>query len=475
MPSSTERIVALASAIAATAACGPRPSAPPSPIATSTSSVPPTPAASAVASAVQPTPAPKSGAIVERKSFGGTANVDADAIAIDARGHRIVVGSYQGSAVFGETKLASALRRGAFIVDLDAAWKPAWALAFGGEADDFVSDVVVDASGIYVGGAFESPTLTVGSTKLKSRGLHDIFLAKFDTSGAALWAKATGDAQEQMDVHLAAIPSGGVIATGWMNGVLDFGSGAIMSPRNKSFFAARIDADGRGRWGKTFGHRVDLAETAAAVGKGEQVFVSAASDPTFDVPPGGAPEGEFDVGPLYVVLDKDGKTSSLHRYGRGADNLTTAIAADSKGSVRFASASTGSTTFTGEERRPSRSGDGSLVLTSFDAAGAVVWSRELLSAPGVAVRKIVLDKDDAAIVVGRTTRQGPLGQRQDGFVIKVDAGGTVVWALDVNDGSRAEVSGVAIDPSGNIVAVGTVVGADGRSTENQLWLATIAP
>jgi hypothetical protein len=362
----------------------------------------------------------------------------------------------------------------AFLLKLDANNQPVWVKQIGGNDNDVGLDVAIDDSGdVYLSVAFDSPTIDVGTGPIKNAGLHDLLLTKWNTDGKVLWAKRYGDANDQLAMRLHPYPGGGVIGTGWFNGSMDFGSGFLSSPWMKAFFVTRIDASGKAKWSKTFGHRIDFAETDSAVDDKGDVFVSGGSDGSPDFVKGGFPSSENDLGPVVVKLDAAGKTLSAKRFGSGADNLTTAIGVDRIDGVRVACATHGVTSFDGDARRP-QNGFASLVVASFDPSGATSWKKEVFVSRQATVSAGAIDADGNFYVTGVFDEDDPArGTRQDGYVVKMTKSGQIDWTLKIAEGTSAWLSGIALDPAGRPVAVGNVTGVVGANTE--LWVGPLVP
>jgi len=472
---------ALLLATTAVAACGsprqsdtprkPRAAPPP---ASSPAAVAPTPSASASEAAV-PEP-PRSGSIVDKVAFPEP-SITAGRIAIDAKGNRFVTGTFVGTATFGNLDPLVSRGQDVFLLKLDPSNKPLWAKRIGGDENDLALDVAVDDGGeVYLSVGFESPRIDLGTGPLKNAGMHDLLLAKFSTEGTTLWAKRYGDANDQLAMRLHPFPGGGVVATGWFNGAIDFGAGALSSPWLKAFYVTRIDAGGKGKWSKAFGHRIDFAETDSAVDDQGNVVVSGGSDGSPDFVRGGFPAADNDLGPVIVKLDGAGKTLSAHRFGNGADNLTTAIATDRTDGVRIACASHGVTSFDGDARKP-QNGYASLVIASFDPSGAPMWKKEVFVSRVASVTAGAIDAEGNYYVSGMFDEDDPArGTRQDGYVVKMTKAGHVDWTLKIAEGTSAWLSGIALDPAGRPVAVGTVSGSPaGNGANTELWVAPIVP
>jgi hypothetical protein len=419
---------------------------------------------------------PAGGSIIQREVFEVLGRLDGDGLAIDSHHNRIIVGSFDGTAKLGDLAPLTSDKTDAIVLKLDPSNKPLWVKSLGGHGMDFAQSVVVDShDDIFVSGGFDSPTINVGGTTLKDAGIHDIFLTKLSPDGSVLWAKRYGDVQDQLDLHLQSDGADGVIATGWFNGTLELGAGPLHSPFEKAFFAARIGPNGIALWNRAFGHRLDFATTDSAVGRNGEFIVTGASDGVSEFVSGGHPSLKNDLGPALLRLDASGKPLFEKRYGRGADNLSTAVGVDTKGNIRLASTSVAVTTFGGEEHSPPQAKD-SLVITSLDPQGSVLWSHDILSSSLLSVHGLSIDAAGNAIFVGEfeeNTNRG--GSREDGFVFKVSEDGRIDWSLDISERGRSEVTALAIDTDGTILTIGSSTNIVGANPADQLWIASLNP
>ena len=127
-------------------------------------------------------------------------------------------------------------------------------------------DLEVKAGKVYVGGEIapaEYGPLQVqrdsaGATQtLFSEGYRDAFLAKYDTTGTLEWARAYGGADSEFFEKgdrlnaLAVNDAGSIYITGSYHRDMDFGGEVIFtepSDRGKTFYLARLTADGDLNW-----------------------------------------------------------------------------------------------------------------------------------------------------------------------------------------------------------------------------------
>jgi hypothetical protein len=421
-----------------------------------------------------PRPPATPGTVLAERLLGGDAHVNGGAVALDARGNAYVVGSFHGRATFGALPALVGEGEDAFLLKLDPSLEPVWSKRIGGPSMEIGDDLAIDAGGgVYVSGAFSSKVLDLGAGALHCAGIHDLFLAKYDLDGNLAWAKRYGDALDQIDLRLRADPAGGVAVTGWYNGAVDFGGGAVRSPFTKSAFVGRIDANGKGRWGRHFGHRLDYAGTAAAFAPDGTLYVSGGSDGTAEFVPRGSPSPKDDLGPVLLSFDADGKRLSARRFGSGADNMSTAIGFDAEGGMRLVVGSRGVVDFGGGKRVAQNDAE-TVYVASFDAHGALLWDRALVSGALASVSTALVTARGDTYVAGEVHGRTRTGI---GFLAKVDVRGELVWIHKLDRTPMSWIGGVAMDARGRIIASGTVhTGSEsGLGGHNVLWVGALAP
>ncbi len=302
-----------------------------------------------------------------------------------------------------------------------------------------------------------------------------MFLAKYDASGKLIFAKRFGDAQDQISLRLRAHPRGGVVATGWFNGTIDFGTGPVRSPFGKASFVARLDPDGRAKWSRAFGHRLDYAETDAVVDSRDHVFVSGGSDEA--ILPNGKPSPRDDLGPVLLELDDAGALVSAKRLGSGADNVSTAIAIDASGALRLGVGSRGVVDF-GDGRRTPAAGREAIHVTSLDAHGAPTWTQSFAPERLASIGSLRVDANGNAIVTSELLHHepepAPFGMDTErGAITKITPTGSIAWQRTLSDGYRSSADRVVIDAHGRILVGGAIAKPIGGSRLRSSLVITI--
>jgi hypothetical protein len=190
------------------------------------------------------------------RSFGDASAQELLTLAPDASNNVFLGGRFKGTVNFGGAPLTMpATTFGGFVAKLDLGGAHVFSTAFG--ATTFaqeVTGVAADGSGnVFVAGSF-SGTLTAGATVLTSAGMGDLFVARLDPAGTAVWAIRAGDATDQAGaLHVATDPAGNVLVAGTLQGTLDLGGNPLTSVGGNDIFLAKLDSGGNHVWSLRLG------------------------------------------------------------------------------------------------------------------------------------------------------------------------------------------------------------------------------
>lgn len=135
-----------------------------------------------------------------------------------------------------------------FIVKHDTTGNVIWAKSAGGSNDEIAHAIVTDRGGnSYIAGEFSSATLVFGTTTLTnvnySLGYKDCFVAKYDSSGNALWVKQAAGVYSEAGIGVGIDSTGNSYITGIFESALNFGSIAVTGPfpSSQDIFVARVN------------------------------------------------------------------------------------------------------------------------------------------------------------------------------------------------------------------------------------------
>jgi Beta-propeller repeat len=166
------------------------------------------------------------------KRVGGTERDDGRDIAVGGAGNSYVIGNFGGTATFGpgetnQTILTSAGDVDVFVAKYDSAGALVWAKRAGGTDWENGNGIAVDAAGnSFVTGYFGS-TATFGPGEANQTILtgSGIFVAKYDSAGVLVWAKQAGGTGTHYEAHITVDEAGNSYVTGAFVGMATFGPG----------------------------------------------------------------------------------------------------------------------------------------------------------------------------------------------------------------------------------------------------------
>lgn len=323
-------------------------------------------------------------------------------VAVTPNGNLIMAGTFGGSVTFGNTLLPYGP---IYIVEYDRNGNVIWAKATGGGTTSGVTptSIALSPTGeIYIAGSFSAPTLTFGSTTLSLAGAQDVFLAKFDSTGNALWAKSAKSDGGATANSVCTDRSGNVAITGSYITTLYIGSGSL-TPQPSSIdnvFIAKYNTSGTLQW----------AHTAGSYGQDDHGTGIAAD--TF---------GNF-------FITGDFSTSmgfgSVVITGPGGDNDVFIAKYTSAGAVSWAKAAGGTESDFG-------------IAVTTDLAGNVLVTGQYYSNPMHFGTLSITERGNTNIYVAKYTNAG-----------------TPVWAKGVGGSDNDDPIAIAADAAGNAYVSG---------------------
>jgi hypothetical protein len=241
------------------------------------------------------------GAHVWSVRAGDALDQRAAAIAVDAANNVYVAGRYAGTMTAGATTVTSAGADDVFLAKLDSAGNWVWLKSFGGPAPEQAGDLAIDSQGnIVLTGRFQN-TADFGGVALVSPGLSSIFLAKYDPSGAHLFSKVFGDANNQYGIALGTNPQGDIFLGATNSGTIPLGVG-VSSAGSSDIFVGKFDSVLGNVWAEGFGDILAQSATGLAVGAGGELYLTADVAGSFAIPGGPLLSGGSDTDGLVLKL-----------------------------------------------------------------------------------------------------------------------------------------------------------------------------
>ena len=193
------------------------------------------------------------GNVLWAKSGGGDYVDYGFGVATDGSDNIIATGYFNGEAHFDSQSPQAFGDFDIYVSKWDPDGNLLWIKSAGGTGDDRGYGVISDHSGnSYITGCYEN-TAAFDGIELESEGESDVFVAKYDALGNALWARTGGGSLSDQGISIATDESGNCYATGFFSGFASFGEYEFTCTTANTNFILKYDASGALLWAEDFG------------------------------------------------------------------------------------------------------------------------------------------------------------------------------------------------------------------------------
>jgi len=332
-----------------------------------------------------------------------------------------------------------------------------WTREFGSPAWDRGNAVAVDGSGnIIVAGATQGalPGQTLG-------GSWDAYVRKYSPEGDELWTSQFTNSISAGVLAVAVDGTGNIVLVGHVEGPLAGRTAAGLDDA----FVRKLSPAGTELWTTQFGSpSEDWAFAVATDGSGNIIVAGY----TYGALPGQTNAGADDA--FVRKLSPAGDALWTIQFGSRASDKASGVAVDRSGNIIVAGYTYGA--LPGQ----TQAGDWDAFVRKLSPAGTELWTRQFGSSAADPALGVAVDGSGNIIVAGHTTGALP-GQTLvgygDAFVRKFSPEGTETWTVQFGCPASAEVLGMAVDGSGNIIVAGCTDGAIPGQTQAGDWDAFV--
>jgi hypothetical protein len=380
---------------------------------------------------------------------GGIGVENVSDITVDVYGNLIIVGSYSGqTSLIGTATLSNtSTYNDVFISKYGASGNFIWAKSAGGNENDESGGISTDTTGnIFISGHFSSATMTFGNlsiTNATSNGTdRDIFVARYDSNGNAMWAKNFGAERSEYCNSVSTDANGNVYITGLFQSQLLFFGNSTLSLSNPilDVFVAKYDALGNELWAKTSEGPQSLASGIGYIATdvaGNTIITGSYSSTliAFGVHTltlHGTPANSVDV---YVVkYDAAGNVLWAKGFGGNAQDYSADIVTDTGGNIYLTGFFRSSSIAFDNLGIQNTSTESDIFITKYNSSGNVIWVKSAGGDGSDAGRAICADKTGNIYVSGifyshtnsfgntLLTNSDGIGNTADIFIAKLNGG-----------------------------------------------------
>ncbi len=187
-----------------------------------------------------------------RKHFGDRDEQLGSSVAVDGAGNIILAGEFKSTISFGGPTLRSVGEYDFYFAKLDARGKHLWSKSFGNPRSQYHPSVATLSNGQIVLAGFFYGAVDVGGGRIDSDDGNS-FIALYEPGGRLLWSKGIGQKGPSI-MALAVDGDDHIVVLGDMARPLKFPPGPLLRPVGlRDIFLAKLDTQGRALWSKRFG------------------------------------------------------------------------------------------------------------------------------------------------------------------------------------------------------------------------------
>jgi uncharacterized delta-60 repeat protein len=411
------------------------------------------------------------------KQLGSSGEDVAIEVAVDSSGNSYVTGYTDG----GLDGNSSSGKKDFFLIKYNSSGTKEWTKQEGSSGDDYAYGLAVDSSdNIYVTGYTDKKLHGNNSS-----GRFDMFLVKYNSSGARQWTKQLGTSNNEYASAVETDSSDNIYVTGMTWGGLDgstkprycMGYGTVKASREcTDIFLVKYNSSGTKQWVKQLEGSSKSFDNAQglAVDSSDNIYVAGFTNGGLD---GNTSSGGYDI--LLVKYNSGGSKQWLQQFGSSKNDMGLEVNVDSKGNIYV----TGYTQ--GGLDGKTYSGEKDIFLVKYNSSGTKQWTQQLGTPTFEEGNGVAVDSSDNIYVSGWTRgKLDTYAGGDDAIVLKYNSSGTKQWTLQFgapsfleksryNSGSQMTTSedkgvGVAVDSSGNIYVTGnTKGGLDGNTNSGK--------
>lgn len=317
---------------------------------------------------------------------------------------------------------------------------------------------------LYIVGAF-SNTINIGDITLSSSGFTDIFIAKYNNTGALLWAIKGGGNNEDYAVDLSVDNSGTLTITGYYYNNTTFASNSLYSNGSFDVFVVQVLGNGNYNWSKSIGGSMDDRSSCITKDVNGNTYISGFFYGTINFPstPSITSLGNSDG--FYIKLDGSGNVIWANRFGGALSDYCPSIIVDAIGYSYITGTFKGNAT-QGVVTLSNSNNYDYFFIAKADLNGNLIWAKKGGANNAFASgQAIILDNNNNLVIAGDFTGQVAFDGNiinapgnSNVFIVKYDTNGIIQSIASFGNSTGANPRRISKDNYGNIFITGTYQG-----------------
>ncbi|MCX5743398.1 MAG: hypothetical protein NT062_12970, partial [Proteobacteria bacterium] len=316
----------------------------------------------------------------------------------------VVVGHFLDTLTIGEFTKKSAGSDDMFVAAFDGKGEAQWLWTGGGFDSDGLNTIEATPDGGWIVGGSFTDAFDLGAIHLKAKGKTaktDAVLIKLKAGGDTDWVKTFGGNYDDTILHLAVDANGNIIVQGHLQDVSDWGGAPLTAGggSDNDVVLAKYDANGEHRWSHNYGNAFNDVAGGVAVDASGAITMVGSFDKTitFGKTDSHTALGESDI--FIARYSAEGVLEWAKTYGADREDQAFGVAVDRFGASVLTGYFTGDVDF-GKGVVKSNTPNKDVVVMKHDAKGAVVWVRTFGDHDHDHGRGVAMDDKGNATIIG---------------------------------------------------------------------------
>ena len=219
-----------------------------------------------------------------------------------------------------------------FLAKLDSTGKPLWAKAFTGAVTGVRAFTVTSSGAVVLAGSIHDGSVDFGGGPLTSYSGEDGFVVAFDGAGHHVFSERFAGSGLQTVDALAVDALGNIVIAGTFSETVSFGGATLESPSTYSAYVARLDPSGKHLWSKRLSGDGDTVLALAILPSGDVLAAGVFHGP-LEAGCGPVTSGPQDVLSRLVWLDSAGACVSYEGFSPSSKQVVNQIAVAGPGHI----------------------------------------------------------------------------------------------------------------------------------------------
>jgi len=382
----------------------------------------------------------------------------------DNFGHCYIAGYFNDSINFGFTMLSSNGSEDILLIKYDTSGNFKWVKKAGGSSNDAAIGIGVDNLGnVYISGYFQDSTI-FDSLTLYSYGSADSFLAKYDSLGNVLWVRQIGDSGFDGSYSLFVDNFGNSYCSGIFNNTIQIGTSTFTSMGGNDIFIAKYDCNGNALWAKQIGSfdSWEVIQGTTVDNNGNIIITGRFSNILIIDTDTLIAEGYLDL--FLIKYDNNGNLIWTKRSGGGGqdvynETLGYGVSNDYFNNIYLTGSYSGISNFDSLTINSTNMED--VFVAKYNSNGHLIWLKTAAGSYQEFGFGIVADSIGNTFVTGESNGTINFGSGDligvgwsDIFICKYDSNGNSLWAINACGYQGESSMGISIDKNDNCYITG---------------------